>query len=38
LALTDLAHGVRFDVDGDGSTEATAWTTAGAPVGFLASI
>jgi YD repeat-containing protein len=36
LALTDLAHGVRFDADGDGATEPIAWTTAGTQVGFLA--
>jgi hypothetical protein len=36
LALTDLAHGVRFDGHGDGVAEPIAWTTAGARVGFLA--
>ena len=36
LALTDLAHGVRFDMEGTGSPTAIAWTTAGAQVAFLA--
>jgi hypothetical protein len=36
VALTDLAHGVRFDADGDGQAELIAWTVPGSHVGILA--
>ena len=35
-ALTSVAGGVLFDINGDGVRERVAWTVAGAPVGFLA--
>lgn len=34
--LTSRADGVLFDMDGDGTTDATAWTAAGSDDGFLA--
>ena len=34
--MTDLAHGVRFDMEGNGSPTAIAWTAAGVQVAFLA--
>ncbi len=33
--LTDMAHGVLFDLNGDGVAEQTAWTAAGSDEGFL---
>ena len=36
VALTDLAHGVRSDADGDGQAELIAWTVPGSRVGILA--
>jgi hypothetical protein len=34
--LTSAADGVRFDIDGDGSPERIAWTSAGSDEAFLA--
>lgn len=34
--LTDVARGVRFDLDADGEREKTAWTAAGERLAFLA--
>jgi len=33
--LTDAARGVNFDLNGDGTPERTAWTTAGSDEAFL---
>lgn len=35
IELTDLAGGVRFDLDGDGSPEALSWTSADGDEAFL---
>lgn len=35
IELTDLAGGVRFDLDGDGSPEALSWTSANGDDAFL---
>ncbi len=34
--LTDQQHGIRFDLDSDGSPEQTAWTAIGSDEAFLA--
>jgi len=34
--LTDAAHGVRFDIDGDGTREMVAWPDGGSDVALLA--
>jgi hypothetical protein len=34
--LTDASHGVRFDIDGDGTPEQIAWTARGSGLAFLA--
>jgi hypothetical protein len=35
FSLTDATNGVNFDLDSDGSPDATAWTTAGSDDAFL---
>jgi hypothetical protein len=34
--LTDVAHGVSFDIDGNGQSERISWTSANSDEGFLA--
>jgi hypothetical protein len=35
IELTDIAHGVRFDLDGDGRMESTSWTKTDSDTAFL---